>query len=70
MSDTPPTTRKRSEGSPLKPSSLAMEGEAETPPPFPNFAKHDDVHRQYTVADLKTMLTDVGLAVTGDKKAL
>eukprot|EP00961_Rhodomonas_salina_P278491 3762778-Rhodomonas_salina.2 len=70
MSDTPPTACKLSEGSPLKPSRLVMAGEAKTPPPFPDFAKHNDVHCQYTVADLKIMLTDACLAVMGDKKAL
>eukprot|EP00961_Rhodomonas_salina_P210664 2844748-Rhodomonas_salina.1 len=43
---------------------------AETPQPFPDFSNANEVLRQYTVADLKVILTDVGLPVTGDKKAL
>eukprot|EP00961_Rhodomonas_salina_P233372 3153961-Rhodomonas_salina.1 len=70
MAATPPTARKPSNRSPLKPSNLVMAEETDTPPPFPDFATNNDVHRQYTVADLKIMLTDAGLAVTGDKKAL
>eukprot|EP00961_Rhodomonas_salina_P004969 67472-Rhodomonas_salina.1 len=70
MAETPATTRKTSDGSPLKPQSLAMTEEADTPQPFPDFSNKSDVHRQYTVADLKIILTDAGLPVTGDKKAL
>eukprot|EP00961_Rhodomonas_salina_P223256 3019136-Rhodomonas_salina.1 len=53
MAETPPTERKLSDTSPLKLAVPTMPDVPDKPPPFPDFAKDGDVHRQYTVADLK-----------------
>eukprot|EP00961_Rhodomonas_salina_P226592 3063832-Rhodomonas_salina.1 len=70
MSETPPTERKLLDTSPLKLAVPRMPDVPDTPPLFPDFAKDCDVHRQYTVADLKVILSDVWLSLAGDKKAL
>eukprot|EP00961_Rhodomonas_salina_P189597 2558185-Rhodomonas_salina.1 len=68
MAETPPTARKLSDLSLLKPAALEMPDCAEKPQQFPDFAKEGDVHLQYTIADLQVILLGIGLSLTGDKK--
>eukprot|EP00961_Rhodomonas_salina_P141532 1905746-Rhodomonas_salina.1 len=70
MTETPPTARKLSDTSPLKLAVPRMPDVPDKPPPFPDFAKDGEVHRRHTIADLKVILSDVGLSIAGDKKAL